>query len=95
MASIGYNNRWLRMGKDLVLAAVGFWLVWRGGFFASLLGIIALVWYGRDAYYQIKALWQDKHFEPREEKNPSPSAPANNGKITVTSDAKEVEFEKE
>lgn len=83
------------MAKDLLFAGIGFWLVWRGGIFASLLGIFALVWYGRDAYYQAKALWQEKHFEPRTEKNPSPSAPADNGKITVSSGAKEVEFEKE
>ena len=83
------------MAKDLLFAGIGFWLVWRGGIFASLLGIFALVWYGRDAYYQAKVLWQEKHFEPRTEKNPSPSAPADNGKITVSSGAKEVEFEKE
>ena len=95
MASIGYNNRWVRMVKDLLFMAIGFWLVWRGGFFASLVGIFALVWYGRDAYYQAKALWQEKHFEPRQEKNPSPSAPAENSKITMSGSAKEVEFEKE
>ena len=95
MASIGYNNRWLRMGKDLLFAAIGLWLLWRGGFIATLLGIFALVWYGRDAYYQAKVLWQEKHFEPKTEKNPSPSAPADNGRITVSGGAKEVEFEKE
>jgi len=83
------------MGKDLLFAAIGLWLLWRGGFLATLLGIFALVWYGRDAYYQAKVLWQEKHFEPKTEKNPSPSAPADNGRITVSDGAKEVEFEKE
>ena len=83
------------MVKDLLFMAIGFWLVWKGGFFASLLGIFALVWYGRDTYYQAKTLWQEKHFQPREEKNPSPSAPADSGRITVSGSAKEVEFEKE
>ena len=95
MASLGYNNRWVRMAKDLVFVAIGFFLLWKGGFFMSLLGIFALVWYGRDAYYQAKVLWQEKHFEPKTEKNPSPSAPADNGRITVSGGAKEVEFEKE
>jgi len=83
------------MGKDVLFAAIGLWLLWRGGFIATLLGIFALVWYGRDAYYQAKALWQEKHFVPKSEKNPSPSAPADNGRITVSGGAKEVEFEKE
>ena len=84
------------MAKDLLFAGIGLWLIWRGGFLAALLGIFALVWYGRDAYYQAKVLWQEKHYEPKgPTSNPSPSAPAENGKITVSGSAKEVEFEKE
>jgi len=98
MASSGYNNRWIRLAKDLLLAGLGLWLIYRGSFFSVLLGIFAISWYGRDAYYQAKVLWQEKHFEPRETASrpeaPS-SAPSNSDKITVTNGAKEVEFEKE
>ena len=95
MASFGYNNRWVRLAKDLVFVAIGFFLVWRGGFFVTLLGIFALVWYGRDAYYQAKVLWQEKHFEPVNQDNPSPKSPADGGRITISTDAKEVDYEKE
>ena len=92
---MGYNNRWVRLLKDLVFVAIGFFLVWRGGFFATMLGVFALLWYGRDAWYQIKVLWQEKHYQA-----PQPdiktSAPKDE-KITDTNlnDAKEVNFEKE
>ena len=43
MASMGYNNRWVRLLKDLVFVAIGFFLVWRGGFFATMLGVFALL----------------------------------------------------
>ena len=95
MASFGYNNRWVRLAKDLVFVAIGFFLVWRGGFFVTLLGIFALVWYGRDAYYQAKVIWQEKHFEPVNQDNPSPKSPADGGRITISTDAKEVDYEKE
>lgn len=94
MASIGYNNRWVRMAKDLIFVAIGCFLLWRGGFFVSMLGIFALVWYGRDAYYQAKVLWQEKHYVPQGEKTTT-SAPSEGGKITVSTNAKEVDFEKE
>ncbi len=95
MASMGYNNRWVRLFKDLVFAAFGFFLVWRGGFLVTLLGIFALVWYGRDAYYQAKVLWQGKHFEPRAQETSAPKTSADGGKITISTDAKEVDFTKE
>ena len=95
MASLGYNNRWVRLLKDLVFVALGMLLVWRGGFFVTLLGIFALVWYGRDAYYQAQVLWQEKHDPPRSQDAPAPKASADGGKITVSTDAKEVDFEKE
>ena len=95
MASMGYNNRWVRLLKDLVFVAIGFFLVWRGGFFVTLLGIFALVWYGRDAYYQAKVIWQEKHYEPQTQETSAPKASADGGKITISTDAKEVDFEKE
>ena len=86
------------MGKDVLFAAIGLWLVWRGGFIATLLGIFALVWYGRDAYYQAKALWQEKNYKApgstADAFRPS-QTPPQNGKITLSSDAKEAEYTKE
>jgi hypothetical protein len=83
------------MVKDILFAAIGGWLIWRGGFFAVLLGVFALVWYGRDAYYQAKVLWQEKHYVPQENPISRPTTSTDDGKITVTRDAKEVEYEKE
>ena len=83
------------MVKDLLFAAVGAWLVWRGGFFSTLLGVFALLWYGRDAWYQAKVIWQEKHYEPKTQETSAPKASADGGKITISTDAKEVDFEKE
>ena len=92
---MGYNNRWVRLLKDLVFVAIGFFLVWRGGFFATMLGVFALLWYGRDAWYQAKVIWQEKHYEPQTQETSAPKASADGGKITISTDAKEVDFEKE
>lgn len=94
MMNFGYNNRWLRLVKDLLFVALGGWLVSRAGFFSVLVGALAIFWYGRDAWFQIKALWQEKHYK---EPEPSPTAPKDDGKITVTdlSDVKEVDFTKD
>ena len=92
---MGYNNRWVRLLKDLVFVAIGFFLVWRGGFFATMLGVFALLWYGRDAWYQIKVLWQEKHYIPQDSPISRPTTTPDDGKITVTRDAKEVDYEKE
>ena len=51
-----------------------------------MVGIIAIFWYGRDAWFQAKVLWQEKHYKEPESKS---------GKINLGSDAKEVNFEKE
>ena len=93
MINFGYNNRWIRLVKDLLFVALGVWLVSMAGFFSVLLGMLAIFWYGRDAYYQAKVLWQEKHYKPEEN---TISAPRQDGKITVhQGDAKEVNFEKE
>lgn len=64
MISFGYNNRWVRLVKDLLFVALCVWLVGRGNFFVMFFGAIGLYWYGRDAWFQAKALWQDKHYQP-------------------------------
>jgi len=94
MIVFGYNNRWLRLVKDLLFVALGAWLVSRAGFFSVLLGVLAIFWYGRDAYFQAKVLWQEKHYKGPCE-NPIKPAAAKDEKISLGSDAKEVNFEKE
>ena len=96
MIDFGYNNRWIRLVKDILFVLLGGWLIWRGRVFGALVGIFALAWYGRDAYYQAKVLGQEKHYKAPET-GPKPAAAPKDDKITVTnlSDAKEVNFIKE
>ena len=101
MMNLGFNNRWVRLVKDLLFVAVAVWLITKSNFFAVALGILALWWYGRDAWFQAKALWQEKHYVPRgqaPEQGPiKQPGTESDGKITVTnlSDAKEVDYEKD
>ena len=94
MMYLGYNNRWLRLAKDLIFVALAFWLLSTRRPIAVLVALLGGYWYARDAYYQAKALWQEKHYKAPETET---SAPKGDGKITVTdlSDAKEVHYEKE
>lgn len=93
MTNFGYNNRWIRLVKDLVFACVSIWIMLRFGILGAILGALAAYWYGRDAYFQAKALWQEKTYRPAAPKEPE----SNDAKIQVTdlSSAKEVNFEKE
>ena len=95
----GYNNRWIRLAKDLVFVALALLIAVRGRTVGFILGLLFGYWYGRDAYYQIKAIWQEKTYRaPQPEKTDGPTTKApSDDKITVTNlqDAKEVDFEKE
>ncbi|MBP3256706.1 MAG: hypothetical protein J6M23_01725 [Bacteroidales bacterium] len=98
MTNIGYNNRWVRLVKDVVFAAVCCWLFTRKGLLPVLVGAAGLYWYGRDAYFQAKALWQEKTYKapPRQEQEgPTTQTTPQDGKITLSSDAKEAEYTKE
>lgn len=99
MMNIGYNNRWLRLVKDIIFVALAVWILTRQSIFAFIIGALGAFWYGRDAYFQAKALWQEKHYKAPEapKDGHTTKAPADDGKVTVTnlSDAKEVDFEKE
>jgi hypothetical protein len=95
MLNLGYNNRWIRLVKDILFVCLCLWFLTFRSFFAVLIGVMGLCWYGRDAWFQIKALWQEKHYEPQDNPISRPSTSADDGKITVTRDAKEVDFEKE
>ena len=95
MTNISFNNRWVRLVKDLLFAVLCLWFLTFRSFFAVLIGVIGFAWYGRDAWFQIKALWQEKHFVPQDNPISRPNSSADDGKITVTKDAKEVDYEKE
>ena len=101
MMNFGYNNRWVRLVKDVLFTAVAVWIMFRFRFLGTILGALAAYWYGRDAYYQAKALWQEKNYKPQEQQQPRKEGPTvkteDDGKITATNlqDAKEVDFEKE
>ena len=95
MMNFGYNNRWVRLVKDIIFVAVAVLLIVRGRTLGMIVGLLAGYWYGRDAYLQAKVLWQEKTY-----KGPEPGIrkeEEEDGKITVTNlqDAKEVDFEKE
>ncbi|MBR3405363.1 MAG: hypothetical protein IKG92_00465 [Bacteroidales bacterium] len=94
MMNFGYNNRWVRLVKDLLFCALCIWFITMRRPFAIVVGVLGLAWYGRDAWFQAKVLWQEKHYQAPQ---PDVKAAPKDDKITVTnlSDAKEVNFEKE
>ena len=93
----------LTLGKDLLFILVALFLIVRVRFLGAVIGVLALLWYGRDFSFRIKALLASK--EPRRDTVERPSETArdsdtpivDDGKIQVTdlSGAKEVDFEKE
>lgn len=85
------DRKWIIV-KDAVFTALAIWILSRGSFWAILIGALALAWYGRDLYVQISAIRAEKKAaEPKTEK----PRQADGGKITVSHDAKEVDYTKE
>ena len=91
----GYNNRWLRLAKDILFVGLGAWLLCLRSIFAGFFGLLAILWYGRDAWFQIKVLWQEKHYKDPNQGPTVKPAPVKDDKITLTPNAKEVDFKKE
>ena len=97
------QHTWLTLGKDLLFILIALFLIVKGRFLGAVIGVLALVWYGRDFSFRIKQLGAVK--EPKREPVERPSEPkrtddtpiVDDGKIQVTdlSGAKEVDFEKE
>ena len=93
----------LVLGKDILFILVSLFLIVKVRRFGAILGILGLVWYGRDFWLRIKRLQASK--EPRRDpvertsgaKRPDSPSVVDDGKIQVTdlSGAKEVDFEKE
>ena len=92
----------LTLGKDLLFILVALFLIVKGRFLGAVLGVLALLWYGRDFSFRIRQLGQTNESRSDVERSSEPRRPedapvVDNGKIQVTdlSDAKEVDFEKE
>ena len=92
----------LTLGKDLLFILVALFLIVRVRRLGAVIGILGLLWYGRDFWYRIKALGEVKESQreverPSEPRRPSDTPVVDDGKIQVTdlSGAKEVDFEKE
>lgn len=88
------DRKWIII-KDAVFAALGVWIITRGTFWAILIGALALAWYGRDLYIQISALVAEKKAKEDKVEKPQQPAQQDGGRITVSHDAKEVDYTKE
>ncbi|MBQ3766363.1 MAG: hypothetical protein II874_06485 [Bacteroidales bacterium] len=97
------NHTLLVLGKDLLFILLALLLIIKGRFLGALIGVLALVWYGRDFLYRGKALFhsaapqRDTVERPAGQNRPENAPVEDDGKIQVTdlSGAKEVDFEKE
>ncbi|MBO6029773.1 MAG: hypothetical protein J6P75_11315 [Bacteroidales bacterium] len=93
----------LTLGKDLLFILVALFLIVKGRFLGAVVGVLALLWYGRDFSFRIRQLGQttdsrrDDVERPAEPRRPADGPVVDDGKIQVTdlSGAKEVDFEKE
>ena len=93
----------LGLGKDILFILVSLFLIVKVRRLGAVLGILGLVWYGRDLWYRVKGIRGSK--EPRRDGVERPSGQkrtdstpvVDDGKIQVMdlSGAKEVDFEKE
>ena len=92
MMNFGYNNRWVRLVKDVVFVLIALFLVVRGRVVGLIVGLLFGYWYGRDAYFQAKALWQEKTYKETPDR---PAEKTSDDKITLSQDAKEVDYTKE
>ncbi len=93
----------LTLGKDLLFILVALFLIVKGRFLGAVVGVLALLWYGRDFSFRIRQLGQadgskrDNVERPSETRRADDTPIVDDGKIQVTdlSGAKEVDFEKE
>ena len=93
----------LVLGKDLLFIVLGCLLIVKGRFLGAVIGVLAIIWYGRDMLYRAKMFLgtkeprRDTVERPAETRRTEDTPIVDDGKIQVTdlSDAKEVDFEKE
>ena len=97
------NHTLLILGKDLLFILVALLLIVKVRRLGAVVGVLALIWYGRDFYLRVKALAaatprrRDGVERPQEPARDDDAPIIDDGKIQVTdlSGAKEVDFEKE
>ena len=93
----------LVLGKDILFILVSLFLIVRVRRIGAILGILGLIWYGRDLWYRIRRIQASKEPKrdtverPAEQKRTDGTPVVDDGKIQVTdlSGAKEVDYEKE
>jgi hypothetical protein len=97
------KRRLIRLAKDVVFVAIALFIMARGRTLGFILGLLFAYWYGRDAWFQLKAIRQENNYRGPEPSStgapqrPTTETPADDGKITITdlSNAKDAEFTKE
>ena len=98
------RNTLLVLGKDLLFIVLGCFLIVKGRFLGAVIGVLAIIWYGRDLMFRARLFLGAKEskrdtVERKSEPRRTEDAPTivDDGKIQVTdlSDAEEVDFEKE
>lgn len=96
------QHTWLTLGKDILFILVALFLIVKGRFLGAVIGVLALLWYGRDFSLRIKALGTTKESRrdverPSEPRRTEDAPVVDDGKIQVTdlSQAREVDYEKE
>lgn len=97
------KNNLLILAKDALFILAGLVLFLFTGFLGRVVGIVAVIWYGRDLFQRIQL--QSSSREPRRDPVERPSGSArdadtpiiDDGRIQVTdlNSAREVDFEKE
>ena len=93
------DSKWILV-KDVLFVLVGCLLIARTGLLGTIVGVLAILWYGRDLYYRVKVLTASKASRkqasgPTVQKEESSRPEEGRIKVTDLSGAKEVEFEKE
>ena len=97
------KNTLLVIGKDILFIVLACVLVIKGRFLGAVIGVLFILWYGRDLMYRFRMvkgeqeLRRDTVERPAETRRSDDAPVVDDGKIQVTdlSDAKEVDFEKE
>ena len=93
----------LALGKDLLFILIALFLIVRVRRLGAVIGVLALIWYGRDFWYRVTYLVgtkepkRDTVEHPAESKRQEDAPIVGDGRIQVTdlSGAKEVDYEKE
>ena len=98
------KNTLLVLGKDFLFIVLGCFLIVKGRFLGAVIGVLAIIWYGRDLLYRGKAILGmrepkrdtvERQSEPRRTEDAPTIVDDDKIQVTDLSGAKEVDFEKE